>query len=509
MAAGCPEAAEAATAVFRSGGNVMDAAIAGSAVLCVAMPQAVSIGGDLFALVKMGGVSSPLAMNASGGAPRMADVDAFRRRGYSRIPSAGPLSIQAPGLVAGWQALADRFASRPLGDLLKPAIACAADGVIVTPRLERFVAEAAPEYSAYAGYDETYKIGDGYLSAESIWRQPRLARALEAIAREGARGFYDGWVAADIARSVTDAGGFLAVEDLAAVSAEIAPALSTRFRDIDVFSQPPVSQGAVLLRALRLLAGRTRDAIPAMPEYWVEAVRVLRVAFGERLALLGDFPDRAARAAAMIDGPDPGCDGDPVSPFARQGTETTTLAVMDKAGNAVSLILSVFADLGSGVVARDSGVLLNNRLSGFFLDPEHPNTLRPGRRSMTTLHSFLVQDADGVRFVGGSPGGDVQPQVNLQLITRMIDFGETPEAAIAAPRWAALPGTVPADLDKAPFARIDTSLDLETRAGLASLGCRIVEAADNNIGSQKIVGRSGDGLGAWCDRRRDAAVAAI
>jgi gamma-glutamyltranspeptidase/glutathione hydrolase len=393
--------------------------------------------------------------------------------------------------------------------LLKPAISCAADGVIVTPRLAGFVAEAAPEYSAYAGYDETYKTGGRYLPADSIWRQPRLARALETIAREGARGFYDGWVASDIARSVADAGGLLAVEDLAAVTAEFAPALSVRFRNVDVFSQPPVSQGAVLLRALRLIAARTHGAIPTMPEYWMEAVRALRIAFGERLALLGDFPDRAERAAAMIDGPDPGRSGNPGSPFARQGTETTTLAVMDRAGNAVSLILSVFADLGSGVVARESGVLLNNRLSGFFLEPGHPNVLRPGRRSMTTLHSFLVQDAHGVRFTGGSPGGDVQPQVNLQLIVRMIDFGETPAEAIAAPRWAALPGTVPADLDKPPFARIDASLDPETRAGLVSLGCRIVEATDNNVGSQKIVGRNGENLGAWCDRRRDAAVAAI
>jgi gamma-glutamyltranspeptidase/glutathione hydrolase len=110
--------------------------------------------------------------------------------------------------------------------------------------------------------------------------------------------------------------------------------------------------------------------------------------------------------------------------------------VIDAEGNGVTIIQSVYAELGSGVVGVESGVLLNNRLIGFFLDPERANALAPGRRTMHTLHNFMALDARGLRWVGGSPGGDNQPQVNLQVLARLLDFGEAPSAAIGAPRWS-------------------------------------------------------------------------
>jgi gamma-glutamyltranspeptidase/glutathione hydrolase len=509
---GCHEATAAAVDMLRRGGNVVDAALAASATLCVALPQAVSVGGDLFALVKLGD-APVVAVNATGAAPLEGTVAAYRARGYRSVPVSGPLSIQTPGFVAGWQALADRWASRPLGELLSSAITYASEGVRVTPRLAACIAATAPSYGSYPGFRQTFSIGSRLLEAGDLMVQRPLARTLQAIADAGAAGFYDGWVARDMVRTVHAAGGFINDRDLSAVRADVGPPLSTRFRDFAVLTQPPISQGAVLLRALRMLAARVPDpSRVSLPQYWSEAAAGIQAAFRERLTLLGDAPDMVRTAAAMVAGEIPAGVTAPstVAPYAHAGTETTTLAVMDRAGNAVSIIQSIFADLGAGVVAPESGVLLNNRLSAFFLDADHPNGLRPGRRTMHTLHSFIAADDDGVRWAGGSPGGDIQPQVNLQVLGRMIDYGKTPEQAVSAARWAVMPGTIPVELatDPDPVVRIDPELDGETREVFRDMGFQIKEVSDHTIGSAKLVGRSscGQGVGAWCDQRRDATI---
>ena len=121
------------------------------------------------------------------------------------------------------------------------------------------------------------------------------------------------------------------------------------------------------------------------------------------------------------------------------GTETTTISVADADGNIVAMILSIFADFGSGIVTDETGILLNNRLSGFFLDERHPNGLQPGRRAMHTLHSVIVAGEEGLHLAGGSPGGHAQPQVNLQVLSRVLFRNEDIGEAVAAPRWMLVP----------------------------------------------------------------------
>ena len=512
VSSGCAEATAAALDCLQRGGNVVDAALAGSAVLCVVLPHAVTIGGDLFALVKLG--DRPIeAVNASGAAPRGASIEAFAARGLDLVPVSGPLSIQTPGLVAGWQAMAERWASRPLGELLASAIAHARDGFRVGARLAMFVAEAEPSFRDIAGWRDSFAPGGRALRTGDRFVQEALARTLERIAAEGARGFYAGPVARDMARSVQDAGGFLSQQDLAAARADVAAPLSLRYRDVEVSTQPPISQGAILLRALGLLMHSAPEPKRiGEPELWARAAHALRQAFDERLALLGDGPDALRRAQDMLAGRS-AASRPARGAFARVGSETTTLSVMDASGNAVSMIQSVFADLGSGVVARESGVLFNNRLSAFFLDESHPNYLAPGRRTMHTLHSFIARDADGLAWVGGSPGGDSQPQVNLQLLVRLVDLGEAPSRAVAAPRWAITPGTAPSDLAAArgDGVKCEPGLDPEIIRALSGAGFAPAYQDSANLGSAKLVGRgAGPGaLAAWSDRRRDGAVAAL
>jgi gamma-glutamyltranspeptidase/glutathione hydrolase len=509
IASGCRYATATAADVLLRSGNVIDAAVAGSAVLCVTLPHAVSIGGDLFALVKASDTPGVTALNSTGAAPRRADIATYRARGHRLVPQRGPLSIQPPGLVAGWQALS-RWTTWPLVELLEPAIALARDGFAVGARLARLSKELATVCSAEQGWAETYLVGGAPIPEGGILRQPRLADTLSTLARDGAPGFYRGRIAADIVRSVARAGGLIEPEDLACVAAQITPALTTAIGGLIFATQPPVSQGAVLLRALRLTAEHRGAACDDIRMLWPFAARALQTAFAERIRFLGDGADSFALARAMVDGRLAAAQ--PRRGLARAGTETTTISVIDRDGNATSLIQSVFADFGSGIVTDETGILLNSRMSGFFLDEDHPNALQPGKRTMHTLHSVMVSDADGPLLAGGSPGGDSQPQVNLQVLSRVLFGDEDIAHAAGAPRWMLFPATAPSDLldRREPEIRCEPDLDAETRRLFEAAGFRTATMPRADIGSAKWVMRGeGGNLIAACDTRRDGAVWAL
>jgi gamma-glutamyltranspeptidase len=511
VTSGCAEASRAAADCLAAGGNVVDAALAASAVSCVVLPNATSIGGDLFALVKLGDAAGIVALNATGAAPARASIDAYRKLGHRFVPERGGLAVQGPGLVAGWQTLHERWGSKPMAELLAPAIDLARNGCAVGRRLAGAIAGHRDELSGLPGWADIFAPGGHPLGRGDRLVQANLATTLSRIAAGGARAFYEGPVARDIARSVAASGGFLDEADLATIRAEIQPPLTARYRDLEIHTQPPISQGLVLLRALRLLAAASPEPRRLAPaEFWAQAARSLDKAFDERLALMGDGAWARDAAQAIVDGR--------AAEFrlprfedAQAADNTSALSVMDAAGNGVAIIQSVYAELGSGVVGVESGVLLNNRLIGFFLDPERANALAPRRRTMHTLHSFMALDAKGLRWVGGSPGGDNQPQVNLQVLARLLDLGETPVAAIDAPRWSLAPGTKPQELAAAPgrVAETEKGVSAEIRDGLARAGFTVRET-DKLSGSSKIVGRGPQKgtLGAWADWRREGAAAA-
>jgi len=509
-AAGTREAAAAAVACLKSGGNVVDAAIAGSAVLTVMIPNATSIGGDLLALVKLGG-KPILAVNASGAAPQRATIDAYKALGHQFVPESGGLAVQGPGLVAGWQALHERWGTKPLAELLAPATALARDGFPAGWRVAEASQKHLGDFADLPGWKGVFAPGGTPLREGQKFQQPALARTLETIATRGPRAFYEGPIARDIARAVQQAGGFLAEEDLATIRAEVLPVLTTRYRGLEIASQPPITQGVVLLRALTLLQELAPEPKRMTPQkFWTAAARALRRAFDERLAILRDGPESHARAQAIIAGKAEGL-GLPRFEFAGTADNTSKISVMDDKGNGVALIQSVYAELGSGVVAEESGVLLNNRMIAFFLDPARANHLEPGRRTMHTLHTFMASDGEGLKWIGGSPGGDNQPQVNLQVLARLLDFGEAPEAAVAAPRWALVPGTKPKDIaTQKPGIECEPGVPRETRDAFAAAGFPATEKASLRAGSSKIVGRGVQPgrLGAFADWRREGDVAA-
>ena len=509
-AAGTKRAAEVAAECLKSGGNVVDAAIAGSAVLTVMLPNANSIGGDLLALVKLGG-KPILAVNSSGAAPRRASIEAYKSLGHQFVPDTGGLAVQGPGLVAGWQALHERWATKPLAELLAPAIALARDGFPVGWRIPAGVARLLEKFSAIPGWKPLFAPVVPIKEGETL-RQAALARSLQTIADRGPRSFYEGAIARDIAHTVQKAGGFLAEEDLTAIKAEILPVLAIRYRGLEIATQPPITQGVILLRALRLLQEMAPDPRRlGIGEFWALAARALRRAFDERLAILHDGPESRAQAEAIIAGRSESL-GLPKFEFAAVADNTTKISIMDRDGNGVACIQSVYGEFGSGVVAEESGVLLNNRMMGFFLDPTRANALVPGRRTMHTLHSFMASDEHGLKWIGGSPGGDNQPQVNLQVLTRLIDFGMAPKEAVAAPRWSIVPGTRPRDIAKeAPGIECEGGVSDEIKEAFAAAGFTPRDNPRHRSGSSKIVGRGLDPgpLAAFADWRREGDVAAM
>ena len=508
--AGTREAAEAAVACLKAGGNVVDAAIAGSAVLTVMLPNANSIGGDLLALVKLAG-KPVVAINATGAAPKRASIEAYKALGHKFVPETGGLAVQGPGLVAGWQALHERWATRPLAALLAPAIALARDGFPCGWRVAAAAGKHVSDYSSLPGWKSVFAPEGAAIKERETFRQPALARTLATIAEKGPRAFYEGAIARDIVAAVQKAGGFLAEGDLVDIKAEVSPPLTTRYRGLEVASQPPITQGVVLLRALVLLQELAPEPRRmSRPDFAVASARALRRAFDERLAILRDGPEARAQAEQILAGRADEL-GLPHFEFAAAADNTTKLSVMDGDGNGVAVIQSVYAELGSGVVGEETGVLMNNRMIAFFLDPARANHLAPGRRTMHTLHTFMVSDASGLRCIGGSPGGDNQPQVNLQVLSRIIDFAEAPGEAMAAPRWSLVPGTKPKDIARqSPGIECEKGVPPDVRQGFAAAGFPVTEKPNLRAGSSKIVGRglTPGPLAAFADWRREGDVAA-
>lgn len=505
VAAGCQQAVAAAIDCARSGGNLLDAAIAGAVVQCVVMPDATSLGGDLFALVRRSG--RIVSVNATGSAPRAATIGAFAERGLVAVPATGPLSVQPPGLVAGLISLHEQGASKSLAELFEPAIELATHGCPTSARLAAALEAAPAEQQENAAWRTVFAPGGQTLKKGEILRQPALARSLRSIAARGAEAFYTGEIARDIVNTLRSGGGMLCEDDLADVRTKVVEPLRLRFGQYQVSTQPPISQGFILLRALRLLGAVLDDSDAVSQQMlWEIAAMSIRQGFAERLRLLGDGADQLARSLVMEDAPLDNITAGPL--FANHGTETTTLAVTN-GHDAISLIQSIYADLGSGVMTPETGILLNNRLTAFFLDRRHPNGLKPGRSTMHTLHSFIVEDEDGLCWAGGTPGGDHQPQVNLQVILRLLLLKQRPDVALGASRWTTTPGTLPKDARTAKTTfHYEAGVDQGLINAISARGWT-VQQSSSPIGSSKVVGIvEPKTVGAWADTRRHGAAEA-
>jgi gamma-glutamyltranspeptidase/glutathione hydrolase len=447
-----PLAAAAGHDVLRRGGNAVDAAIAMAGVLAVVRPHMNGVGGDAFGLffdAKSGAVT---ALNGSGRAGQSATPEFFASRGLKSVPSSGAATITVPGAVSAWAAALERHGTMKLADLLQPAIQLAEHGWAVTSTLHRDIASSAPRLND--GGRAIFAPGGSFPAVGELLRNRPLAATLKAIAAGGAEAFYRGPIGDRIARWVASQGGYLKPEDFRAHRADWVDPLSLDLAGgRRVYAMPPNSQGMTQLQMLALAESFDLNALGHnSADYLHTLIETKRLAFADRDRWLADpamakipiarlldrayLKSRAARVSpqAAMDVP-PGIESAlPGTPASGSG-DTVYLMAVDRHGNAVSWIQSLFASFGSGLVEPETGVVLQNRGSGFVLEPGHPNVIAPGKRPMHTLTPMLVTDAGGLRMTVGTPGGHGQPQFLTQVYQNVFTFGMTPQQAVEAPRY--------------------------------------------------------------------------
>jgi gamma-glutamyltranspeptidase/glutathione hydrolase len=437
-----PVATQAGLDVLRAGGNAADATVAVSLTLGVVEPHMSGLGGDGFWQVHTArGVAA--CVNGTGAAPAAATPERYR----DGIPVQGPLSASTPGLLAGLAMLHAEFGSMAWPRLCGPAIEAARDGFAATHHYRHFSGEQRAALGRDPRARAIFLGPDGEAPPLGhVITQPELAATLEAIARDGAEGFYRGALAKRLAAGIAAAGGLVAEADLAACRAQRQDPIRIPFQGgFEVRQTPPNSTGFTMLQMLRIL-----DRFDLKALGWNSAGLVHLMVEAKKRAFLDrethgadprfvDVPvdwllsaERAAEHAAAIR---MDCAASlPVRSMTE--SDTTYFCVVDAAGNAVSAIQSINSNFGACVVAGgDTGVLLNNRMAYWHLQPGHANRLAPGRRVRHTMNAPMVFRDGRLWAVLGTPGADNQVQVNAQVLVSMAVFGLDPQQALDAPRW--------------------------------------------------------------------------
>ncbi len=454
-----PAATLAALDVLRAGGNALDAAIAAVAALALIEPHSTGIGGDCFCLYAPAGQRRVVALNGSGRAPAAARIDWFEGQGLTALDASSPHGVTVPGAVGAWETLLAAHGTKSLGELLQPAIGFAADGFAVTPRVAYDWARNADKLRATGA--AAFLPGGQAPAAGDRFTQPALAATLRAIARDGARAFYQGEVAADMVATLRARGGLHTEADFAAgrTAAQFVDPIRTAWRGHEVWQCPPNGSGLLVLMLLGILGGwgpapdgplgvtrlhrhleaarlvyRDRDAFLADPSQ-VEVPLAHLTDPAYLAALRGLIRDDAAMGELPRA-------GEAALPAHR---DTVYLCVVDRDGNACSLINSLFHSFGSGILAERSGVMLHNRGLGFRLERGHPNCIAPFRRPMhTIIPGMLTRDGEAV-MPYGVMGGHFQPMGQTLFLTNHIDYGLDVQEALDLPRVMAFGGKVEAE----------------------------------------------------------------
>ncbi len=461
-----PLASQAGIETLREGGNAFDAAVATAAALNVVEPTSTGLGGDVFALYRTadGDVG---AMRACGGAPADATIDNVQQAlredddaaayypddgGYAvddtdeaGMPFYGPHAVTVPGTARGWEATTEELGRLTLADALAPAIRYATEGYPVSEVIASHWAGAEELFTDDHAREAFLFDGDAPSVGETV-TLPRLGESMETIAERGADAVYEGEIAEAIAEEVQSQGGFMTVDDLAEFEVEWPDPVSTTYNGAEVYELPPNNQGLIALEALNIAAelgaGEHEYDSPERVHYFVEA---MKRAFHDGHRYITDpeyeevppleSADWAAERAADV-GPTPDADVSFGVPNANaEDADTVLLTVADEAGNVVSYINSRFAGFGSGLVAGETGIALQNRGASFSLNPDHPNSLEPGKRPFHTLIPAIVRlDADDWAAFGVM-GGYMQPQGHVQVISNIVDYDMPLQRALDEQRW--------------------------------------------------------------------------
>ncbi len=442
-------AAESAVAVLREGGNALEAMIASAATIAVVYPHMNSIGGDGFWVIN-GPNNRPGGIDASGRSAQAATLDWYHQRDITQsIPFRGGVAaLTVAGTISGWGA-AHALSSKHLGGklpmsrLVADAVFLATNGIPVTKSQANCTQLKLEELKGHIGFADTFLPQGDVPAAGGLFKQPRLADTLSAIAKDGCESFYRGKLAKSMAADLAQAGSPLTLADLKAHQARLIDPLTTTFGQSKLFNMVPPSQGMISLLILGIMDRiHGWDHDPEGAAFIHAQVEATKLAFSIRDQYLTDpafmkIAPQELLSSERIDALAAQLNTERAAPWGTQTSpgDTVWMGAIDQQGISVSFIQSIYHEFGSGVVLPASGVNWQNRGCSFSLNPEHINALEPGKKPFHTLNPAMAQRADGGTMVYGTMGGDGQPQTQATIFNRVMRFGDDPQQAIERPRW--------------------------------------------------------------------------
>lgn len=439
-----PLATQAALDVLKAGGNAVDAAIAANAVLGLTEPTGNGMGGDLFAIFWDAKTKKQYGLNASGRSPYDLTLDYFKKNGYEKIPSLGPLPVSVPGCVDGWFELHNKFGKLPMSDIFSPAIQYARNGFPLTEVIAYYWESNAQILKRFPGFEEIFMPGGKTPAKGEIFKNPYLANTLELIASKGRDVFYKGEIAEKIVQYVRGQGGFLSMRDFEEHTSEWVEPISTNYRGYDVWELPPNGQGTAVLQMLNILENYDIATMGfGSSDYMHLFIEAKKLAFEDRAKYYSDMEfnkipiegliskEYAKERAKLID-ENRAARSYPAGELEMGNTIYLTTA--DKDGNMVSLIQSNYRGMGSGMTPGKLGFILQDRGELFALEEGHMNVYEPHKRPFHTIIPAFVTK-DGEPYISfGLMGGAMQPQGHTQIVCNIIDFGMNLQEAGDAPR---------------------------------------------------------------------------
>jgi len=511
--------------VLRAGGNAVDAAVATALALGVVHPESSGIGGGGFLVLWRAADKTATTLDFRETAPAAASHDMYIVDGAPRgdLSAAGGLAVAVPGEVAGLFEAHRAWGKLPWKKLVAPAVRLATAGFAIDPALAQAIADRKEDLAKSPELKALYLRADGTpRAAGETVKNAALGKTLARIAAAGRAGFYEGAIAAELARAVTAAGGVLTAADLAAYAPKVRAALHGTYRGADVYTMPPPSSGGVaLLEALALLEKRDLAALGfGSSRYYHAVIEAMKHAFADRAAYLGDTdfvtvpvatmlsPAYATALAARIDakahppawygGAAAGLLPPPPKPTdAVPDHGTTHLAVVDAEGNVAALTTTVNLGFGAKLVGGTTGVLLNDEMDDFAIRPGVPNafgliqsennSIAPGKRPLSSMTPVVVVRGGAPVFTAGGAGGPLIISSVLEATLAVLDFGKDPMAALGAPRvhhqWLPdallVEADVPADVTEAlakmghvvkplPFPSVVQAITIDPATGVRS-----------------------------------------
>lgn len=437
-----PLATLAAVETLRAGGTAADAAIAAVATLCVVEPAMTGIGGDCYSLVSKPG--KPVwGYNGSGRAGRKASFETLRAKGMTEI-GASIHAVTVPGSLDAWEALLKDHGRFGLDRNLQTAIKYAENGFPVAARVAWDWNRNAAKLKADAGASKHYLFNGQAPKEGDVVRFPALAQTLKTLAAKGARAFYEGELADDMAQTIAAKGSFIDAQDFANHRGDIVMPISTRYKGLDLVEIPPNGQGLVALVMLNILEHFDVAALdPYGPERFHLMLEVARIAYAVRDTHIADEAHMRTPVADLLDkGFGKKLAGlidmnkrvqMPKAPA--PNSDTIYLSVVDKDRTAVSFINSLYSGFGLGVCTEKSGIMLTNRGACFTLEPDHPNTFGPDKRPMHTIIPGMTMRDGRCDMSMGVMGGAYQPMGHVQIVNNMLDYGMDVQQAIDCPRF--------------------------------------------------------------------------